>query len=139
MDINIKEIFQFARQAHGNQIYGDGNEPYICHLSRVALGVRGPILQAIALLHDVVEDTSVSIEEVRDRYGLFVSLPVHLLTHQTNTSYEDYIKLVATNTDAIKVKISDLEDNIYHCEFVYPSYAHLLPRYKKALSVLQNC
>lgn len=90
-------------------------EPYILHCLRVMNGLhtRDKELQSIAVLHDVVEDTDISLEDLRTMgFSDRVVKAVALLTHdKDNTSYEDYIAGVAKNEDARLVKLSDLRDN----------------------------
>lgn len=93
-----------------------GGQPYILHCLRVMNGVnqKDSELMQIAVLHDLFEDTSYTEEDLNklgfsDRvvHGIFT------LTHKVadNTSYEDYIKLISNNKDAVAVKLSDLVDN----------------------------
>lgn len=86
----------FALDAHGSQRYGD--HPYSFHLDAVAeiLEPYGPLAQVVGYLHDVVEDTPVTVETVRDQFGELVSGCVGLVTdaHGANRSE----RKVATNT-----------------------------------------
>lgn len=69
----IKQVFEFARKAHGNDRRKSG-QPYICHPLAVARIVSGDIGMgstsiSAALLHDVVKETSVTFEEIDDTFG----------------------------------------------------------------------
>lgn len=90
-------------------------EPYILHCLRVMnrLHTRDKELQSVAILHDVVEDTEITIADLRKMgFSDRVLEAVALLSHdKENMSYEDYIGRVAQNEDARLVKISDLRDN----------------------------
>ena len=103
-----------ARQAHCGQ-HRWGGQPYISHPQRVAqsLGQMSPTLQAIAWLHDVVEDTDVSL---RDLESLGIPGPVlsgvKAITKRDGEDYVDYIVRVAKEPSARKVKIKDIEDNL---------------------------
>ena len=78
----------FAQRAHGDQTYGAA--PYVVHLDDVAEIIRGfseaqqapdaPVLRAVAYLHDVIEDTSVDAQQVRDEFGSTVGEAVELVT-----------------------------------------------------------
>lgn len=78
--------YEFARKAHEGQMYGE--HPYTVHLfdvQQIALQVNDPALSnhylsAVAFLHDVVEDTEVTVDEVRAEFGEFVAGAVELLT-----------------------------------------------------------
>ncbi len=89
-------------------------EPYILHCLRVMnnLHTRDKELQCIAVLHDCVEDGVCSVAFLiglgfSDR----VTYGVHLLTHDKNSPYMDYIKAMVNNKDAVAVKLADLKDN----------------------------
>ena len=89
-------------------------EPYILHCLRVMndLHTRDEELQAIAVLHDCVEDGVCSLSNLRD-YGFStrVIFGVNLLTHDKSVSYMDYIKALSSWEDARLVKMADLRDN----------------------------
>jgi (p)ppGpp synthase/HD superfamily hydrolase len=90
-------------------------EPYILHCLRVMNGLhtRDKELQSVAVLHDVIEDTEITIADLRTMgFSDRVIEAVALLSHdKENMSYEDYIARVAENEDARLVKLSDLRDN----------------------------
>lgn len=132
----VSTAFEYARAAHGDQLYGD--EPYINHLVRVALPFDNPTLRVIGLLHDVVEDTSATLANITTIFGARVALGVEALTHKKGTSCLDsYIAKVIKNSDAKAVKISDLTDHLYHIDNVYPGrYDKLKPRYLSAWKIL---
>lgn len=89
-------------------------KPYILHCLRVMNGVdqKDEELMQIAILHDVVEDTDITIEHLRkEGYSERVLNAVDLLTHRPTQPYEDYIKMISHNKDCVKVKLADLKDN----------------------------
>jgi len=104
-----------SQQAHLGQTRRDGTD-YIFHVINVVKRLdvyEDDELTAIAWLHDVVEDTRVTLGELRlagltDR----VINGVGTMTHRGNERYEDYIYRVKTNPDAVKVKLADIQDNI---------------------------
>jgi (p)ppGpp synthase/HD superfamily hydrolase len=66
----------------------------------------------IALLHDVVEDTEMTFEQLAaEGFGEDIIAPLRLLTHDKSTSYDDYVTRIMDDTVAMEVKIADLEDN----------------------------
>lgn len=81
-----EEALHFATEAHGEQQRKFTNEPYIEHPKRVAEIVRTvphtPEMICAAYLHDVVEDTPVKIEEIRQRFGEKVAKLVEELTDE---------------------------------------------------------
>jgi len=90
-------------------------EPYIMHCLRVLNSVNknDPELQAIAVLHDVLEDhpemTAETLREMGFSHRIIKALI--LLTHDPKVSYDDYIHAMAHNMDAVAVKKADLIDN----------------------------
>src|SRR5688572_9632617 len=93
-----------------------GGSPYILHCLRVmnAVNQKDHELMCIAVMHDTVEDCEDITMEILAQMGfsLRVLRAVDLLTHdRENTSYDDYIKAISTNKDAVAVKLADLKDN----------------------------
>jgi (p)ppGpp synthase/HD superfamily hydrolase len=89
-------------------------QPYILHCLRVMnkMNHNDFELMCIAVLHDVVEDTDVSISNLYEMgFSTRICQAVYVLTHSKGESYDTYIKCVATNSDAVKVKLADLKDN----------------------------
>lgn len=115
------ETVEFVRTAHGDQMYGD--QPYISHLLRVAMMCDTAEEKIVALLHDVVEDTSISIFDIRGWYEPEIADAVDCLTHGPYESYDAYLTRIESNQIARNVKIKDLCDNIFHAENVYKQYA----------------
>ena len=88
--------------------------PYILHCLHVmnAVGPEDHELMTIAVLHDVVEDTEITLENLMEAgYSTRVVNALTCLTHVRWEPYDDYIKRVAENKDAIKVKLADLGHN----------------------------
>lgn len=90
-------------------------KPYIMHCIRVMNNVdqNDEELMIIAILHDVPEDISSYTPSKLKKLGFSdrVISALMLLKHDKNVDYFDYIKSIATNEDARKVKLSDLRDN----------------------------
>lgn len=104
------KAMQLAYQAHhGQQDYN--GIPYIFHPIHLAEQMDDEISCCAALLHDVVEDTAVTIDELEKAFPTEVIEVVKLLTHNDATDYYDYIRMIATNPIAKKVKLADLAHN----------------------------
>lgn len=91
-----------------------GGEPYILHPIRVmmGLGLQDYELMAIAVLHDVVEDTEYTLQMLKYRgFSNRVVAGVDALSIRDNEERDDYIKRVRSNPDAVRIKIQDLRDN----------------------------
>lgn len=110
----IEEITQLAIAAHSGQKDMIGN-PAILHVLAVGLMGRNEPEQKAGFLHDVVEDTGLTIEDLRaEGVEEDVLAAVDLLTHREGISYEDYVKnIVASGNEiAIHVKLNDLRQNL---------------------------
>ena len=79
---DVEKARQFAIEAHGQQRYGD--QPYVVHLEEVVeiLHDFGTEARIVAYLHDVVEDTPVSLEEIDTEFGSLVARCVEVLTDE---------------------------------------------------------
>ena len=94
--------------------YDQGGKPYILHCLYVMykLGPDDEDLMIIGVLHDVVEDTHITIQDLREMgFSERVLAALELLTHRAGVPYMDYIKTLATNEDCKKVKRADLDHN----------------------------
>lgn len=110
----VKKAFEIAEKAHEGQVDKAG-EDYIFHPLTVAKNCGEDISAAVvALLHDVAEDTDLTLEYLQKNVPLtdeeFAALK--LLTHDKNIPYSDYIKAIKKNSLARKVKLCDLEHNL---------------------------
>ena len=109
----VIEARLFARNAHWGQ-QDKGDHPYFGHLTRVAGRVwPDPDAEAVAFLHDILEDTTITEEELRERFPDYIVDAVVALTKVKNDgrTYKDYIRDLASNPLAKKVKLADLADN----------------------------
>jgi hypothetical protein len=108
---SIEKALQIAAKAHEGQKDKDG-QPYILHPLRVMQAVEGIDAQIIAILHDVVEDTSVTLEDLRAAgFSETILAGVRCVTHGKEESYADYVVRCKTNPLGRQVKLADLEDN----------------------------
>jgi (p)ppGpp synthase/HD superfamily hydrolase len=108
---DLERALQIAVQAHAGQKDRNG-EPYIFHPIRVMTRCTSPDARIVALLHDVVEDTPMTFEQISAAgFSPRILSVLRLVTHAPEVSYEDYIATIATDPTATEVKIADLEDN----------------------------
>lgn len=91
-----------------------GGQPYILHCLNV-MNQMDPTdheLMSIAVLHDVIEDSGYSLDYLRSKgFSERVIDGVKALTHEKGVPYMDYIRNIAHNPDARKVKMADLRHN----------------------------
>lgn len=111
---NYKEYskaFVFARNAHRGQLRNNG-QPYFTHPKRVADAVNTNFQKVCALLHDVVEDTDITIYDIYKEFGRPVAETVLWLTRDKKEDYQDYIEGICGDKDAVAIKIADILDNL---------------------------
>jgi (p)ppGpp synthase/HD superfamily hydrolase len=99
-----------AKRAHKGQFRNDGVTPYYTHPYEVAERVVTKLKPA-AYLHDVLEDTNITEEELRSIFPDEIVDVVVILTRRSSVSYDDYMKRVLTNPDAITIKLADIDHN----------------------------
>lgn len=107
-----KAMFIAAREHLG--VRDKGGHAYILHPMRIAMRLRtnDEELMSIAILHDVIEDSKLTFEDLKaEGFSDRVIAALRLLTHQKGVSYDDYIDAMRGNRDALRVKREDLRDN----------------------------
>ncbi len=95
----------------------DCGQPYIFHPFHLAEQMTDEISVCAALLHDVVEDTPVTLEELRMDFPEEIVEAVRLLTHEEGTDYFDYVRALRENPAAKAVKLADLAHNADETRF----------------------
>ena len=143
MSENLQRAERIARLAHAGQVEQWTGQAYIEHVERVVARVsRWPSLssdvQAVAWLHDVLEDTAVTVEDLA-LFGVstFVVQAVQVLSRKDDETYAEYIERVKTskNAFALAVKLADLGDHL-RAEGRSRMSASMVARYKKAVAQL---
>ena len=104
------KAMRIAYAAHHGQLDYNGI-PYIFHPVHLAEQMDDEISCCAALLHDVVEDTDVTMEELAKEFPAEVIDVLKLLTHDDSTDYFDYVRAIGTHPVAKKVKLADLAHN----------------------------
>ena len=108
-EMTIKAM-KIAYEAHLGQL--DYNDvPYIFHPYHLAEQMDDEISCTVALLHDVVEDTHLTLSDLEQIFPTQVVEIVRLLTHDEGIDYFDYIRKIKTDSIATKVKLEDLKHN----------------------------
>lgn len=108
---SLGKALEIAARAHEGQRDKEGL-PYIQHPLRVMGRVSGEDAQIVAILHDVVEDTAVTIDDLRAAgFSDGILTAVQLVTHERSVPYADYVVACKANATARAVKLGDLADN----------------------------
>ncbi len=140
----LQYVREFALKAHGAQTYG--SKPYVVHLDAVAQIVEpfGETAQVIAYLHDVLEDTSVGVEQIKKEFGDLVAQCVELLTDAPGVNRKERkakiyarMALISGPTEiTLVVKTADRLANVQSC--VREHNRSLLAMYKSEHQVFRN-
>ena len=108
-DLTIKAM-NLAYNAHHGQ-FDKGGVPYIFHPIHLAEQMDDEISTCVALLHDTMEDTDVTLEQLSQEFPREVVDAVALLTHAEGVDYFDYVRAIKQNPISVKVKLADLSHN----------------------------
>ena len=110
--MNLNRAINIAIDAH-KELKDKVGKPYITHVMRVMERCKTEEEKIVAALHDVVEDTSISIDDLRKAgFSEKVLAAVAALTQNKGETKANYIERVRENPLAIRVKLNDLEDNM---------------------------
>ncbi len=134
-----EKALNIASDAHKNQ-RDKGGAPYILHPLHLAEEMTDEASTCVALLHDVIEDTDVTLEHLAEA-GFYpeITEALALLTRQETQDYMEYIAKIKKNPLARVVKLADLRHNADLSRLEHPSEADLARRekYLKALGLLK--
>ena len=108
-ELTIKAM-NLAYNAHHGQ-FDKGGVPYIFHPIHLAEQMDDEVSTCVALLHDTVEDTAVTLEDLASIFPQEIVEAVDLLTHRDGVEYFDYVRAIKANPVAVKVKLADLAHN----------------------------
>jgi len=107
----LERAIEIAVHAHAGQKSKDGS-PYILHPLRLMTRMATDEERMTAVLHDSVEDSDLTLEDLRrEGFPEAVLEAVRLMTHEAGIGYEDYVERLKSNPIARRVKVADLEDN----------------------------
>ena len=128
---------QIAKKAHAGQVDKAGKD-YILHPMTVASYMDTDTEKAIAYLHDVLEDTDVTVDALRKIFPNEIVDTLITLTHRKDESYFEYIQRVSKSKLAKKVKVADLLHNLDITRIKEPTKQDYerLEKYKKAIIYL---
>src|SRR5262245_13101870 len=107
----LEKAIELATKAHAGQKDKDGHA-YILHPLRVMHRVEGDDAKTVAVLHDTIEDTSLTEADLRAAgFGEPIVAAVVALTHSDEEPYAEYVVRCSQSDLARPVKMADLEDN----------------------------
>ena len=135
-----KKAIRLCFDAHREQVDKTGL-PYVFHPFHLAEQMKDEATTVCALLHDVVEDTDYTLEDLHAMgFPADVVDALALLTHDPAVPYMDYVKEIAKNPIARKVKMADLRHNsdLSRMDEVDEWAFKRTEKYKKALAYLKR-
>ncbi len=136
----LEDAIALAARAHAGQCDRYG-APYILHPLRVMLRCADETARIVAVLHDVLEDTPLTLDDLRAQgYPSAVLEALDLLTRRAGEPYAEYIERLASHPLARRIKLADLEDNMDMRRITVwePDTAARLERYHRAWQRLQQ-
>lgn len=140
MTITLGRAIAIAAAAHEGETDGKTGEPYILHVLRVMLAVRGERERVVAALHDVVEHVEGWSFERLAAQGCDAETvaAVDALTRRDGEAYLDFARRAAANELARPVKVADLRDNLAAVLAHEPeaSREEKARKYREALSLI---
>lgn len=128
-----------ATRAHAGQIDKAG-EPYILHPLRVMLRLSTLEERIVALLHDVVEDTAWTLEDLAlEGFSDEVLRAVDAVTRRPDENYEQFVQRAGTDPIGRRVKLADLRENADMSRIPQPSARdrERVEKYERAIAVLE--
>ncbi len=133
-----KKAVNLMFEAHKEQRDKSGL-PYVFHPFHLAEQMEDETTTVVALLHDVVEDTDYTLDDLR-RMGFSEEAckAIDLMTHREGVPYMDYVRRIKTNPVAVKVKLADLRHNSDMSRMEEPTERDLqrAEKYREAMRLL---
>ena len=133
--MNYNQALEIAKKYHHGQFRKNSGLPYVTHPMAVADRFEDENYKIVAVLHDTIEDTELTIGDLSFTYKLNMNLVISIqtLTHHEDDSYLDYILKCKNNSIAKAVKIEDIKHNLS----ATPSKSNV-NKYLLALHILEH-
>ena len=134
-----KKAMKLCYEAHKDQVDKTG-VPYVFHPFHVAEQMTSEASTIVALLHDVVEDTDYTLDDIAAAgFGQVIVEAVALMTHEDDVPYLDYVARLKDNPIAREVKLADLAHNsdLSRLGEIDEETRQRLEKYEKAKAILK--
>ncbi len=135
-----KKAMKIAIEAHAGQL-DKGGFPYIFHPMYLAMQMNDEASVCAALLHDVVEDTTITFEQLENEgFGEDIISVLRLLTHDKSVAYSEYIDNIAADPVARAIKLADLRHNSDITRIATPTEHDIerAERYRRYINYLEE-
>lgn len=136
----LEKAIALAATQHAGQL-DKGRQPYILHPLRLMLQFSNPTLQIVAVLHDILEDTATTAEDLKALgFSAEIIQAIQALTKQTGESRLEAAKRTALNPLATQVKYVDILDNMNLTRINNPTARDFarFEEYKVVLEILKQ-
>ncbi len=137
--MQVFRAMNIAYSAHMGQ-FDKAGVPYIFHPIHLAEQMDTEEECIVALLHDVVEDTEVTFEDLKKDFSKTIIDAIRLLTRDKSVDYMEYVKNLKSNTIARKVKLADLRHNSDSTRLIKITDKDIerINKYNRAIELLTN-
>lgn len=136
----LEKAIEIALNAHAGQTDKAG-ELYILHPLRLMLKMKTETEKIIAVLHDVIEDSNLTFEDLeKEGFSKEIIESLEYLTKREEEDYLNFINRISSNKTASLIKLADIEDNMNINRIANPiekDYERIEEKYKPALKILQ--
>lgn len=135
-----KKALKLCFEAHKEQVDKSGM-PYVFHPFHLAEQMQTEETTVVALLHDLVEDTDYTIDDLTSMgFGRTVTDAIALMTHADGVAYMDYVREIKNNPIAKAVKLADLKHNsdLTRLDIVDEKALKRKEKYSKAIKLLEE-
>jgi GTP diphosphokinase / guanosine-3',5'-bis(diphosphate) 3'-diphosphatase len=139
--MDLTRAIALAEHAHQGQVDKAG-KPYIEHPLRVMQEMDSDMARIVAVLHDAVEDSALTLEQLLEAgFDPEIVTAIDAITKRPGEAYEMYLERVMANPIALQVKIADMSDNMNIARIAEPTpkdwqrlekYREILPRLQAA-------
>ena len=137
---DTKKALKICFDAHKNQTDKSGL-PYVFHPFHLAEQMETEEATIVALLHDVVEDTNVTLEDLEgEGFKSEIIEAIALMTHDDDTDYMDYVREIKKNPIAKAVKLADLKHNseLSRMDVIDEKVLERRKKYLEAIEILEK-
>ena len=135
-----KKALKLCFEAHKKQVDKSGM-PYVFHPFHLAEQMKTEETTVVALLHDLVEDTDYTIEDLTSMgFSKSITDAIALMTHANDVEYMDYVCEIKNNPIAKVVKLADLKHNadLTRLDVVDEKALRRREKYLKAIELLEK-
>lgn len=137
---DLNRALAIAAEAHAGHVKR-GHEPFMAHVTRVVASVDGIDAKIVAALHDVLEKSDWSLDDLaREGFGSAILAGVEAMTRRPGEEFTALVERAAAHPLARAVKEADIRDNLSGWERARPSRERTerLERYRRALGHLHE-